>query len=426
MYHIAVIGGNGFLGRSIIHRLSTHENLRIFSLDNRTHKVALNTKGYKAIVQQYVMDVSSESAITAWLMGHPVDAIIFAAGFESPTSGLGYTYKEETKALLALENTLAAMELMNLEAEESRPYFLYISSWSVYGSQKKIATEEAKEFPGNYNGMLKLVAEDLVKRCCTKQGSPFCIVRPSEVYGRREAKELQDPKFWRGYLSYYVDQAVRRFETIEIFSPKTKVDLIHINYFTKVISEILQQGLTGTYNICSGKTISVEHLVDEILYSYDQISGSDYLPLIKHKDKPAIEDMNLSADKAVIPYDFEKYQLGTFLQDYLKIRKLEVAKGLAIESLLSEPVILDPSADGAKEAFVARQVQRKISYGRIKKIAGDEFFKLGNVGNIVRRTEELDKLEFNSSLSLESQGNNDKLDLLNEEPVIKKRKKKKK
>lgn len=425
MYQIAVIGGNGFLGRAIIHRLSSHQNLRIFSLDKRTHSVPINTGGYKAIVQQVVMDVSNDTVISAWLMAHPVDAIIFAAGFENPTDGLGYTFKEDTKALLALENTLSAINGMNLEPEEPKPFFLYISSWSVYGPQKRIATENTKQFAGNYSGMLRMTAEDLVNRCCTKAGSPYCIVRPSEVYGRKHPKELADGKYWSGYLNYYLDKILRREELIEVFSPETEIDLVHINYFTKVISNILQDGLTGSYNICSGKRIKIRDLIDELLYAYDKQSESSYLPNIKEKSKPKIENMNLSTDKVskILPYDFEKYNLDQFITDYIKIRRLEIAKRMALESAISEPVILDPTADGAKEKFNERQLQRKINYDSIKKVAGEEFFKLG-VGNIVRRTQELEKLpQPNKDISIST---TNKLDLLLEEPASKPKKPRKK
>lgn len=427
LYQIAVIGGNGFLGRSIIHRLSTYENLRIFSIDKRVHGIPINTQNYKAIVQQIVMDVSNENAINAWLMAHPVDAIIFVAGFENPTDGLGFTYREDTKALLALENTLVAMNDMNLESNEERPYFLYVSSWSVYGPQRKIAIESTKEYPGNYSGMLRLTGEDLVKRCCTKLGSKWCIVRPTEVYGRKNYKELANGNYWPGYVNYYIDKVIKRDASIEIFSPNTEVDVIHINYFTKVISKILQEGVTGIYNICSGKTIKIQDLVHKIL-EIDNEKG--YLPEIKYKDTPKIENMKISSSRIeeLLPYDSQKYNLSEFLESYLKVRRLEISKHLAIESIISEPVILDPTTLTAKEKYLERQIKRKSVYGKIKQIAGDQFFNLG-VGNIVRRYSELEKLnlpDLNADVLTIENVSKSKLDLLTDDDGINLKKKRKK
>jgi len=390
---IAIVGGNGFLGRGVIHRLSSYKNLRIFSLDKKTHNLSINTKGYKAIVQQINMDVANETAINSFLMTHPVDVILFMAGYENPTDGLGYTYREDTRALLALENTLVAINNMNLESEEQKPYFMYISSWSVYGPSKKPALESAKEYPGNYTGMLRITGEDLVKRICNKYDAPCCIVRPTEVYGKKHHMELAEVKFWPGYLSYYTDKVVKREKEITVFSPETEVDLVNINHFTKVVVDLLERGAVGTYNIASGSKTKIKDLVSKIIDGY----GGDFKPSLIYKDSPNIEDMNIDSSKtlSLIPYDTVNYNLDNFIRDNLKIRKYEISKQMAIESVMAEPVILDPSPFEAPASYRQRQVVRKINYANIKQIAGDEFFKLG-VGNVVRRAKELETLEITS------------------------------
>lgn len=390
-FQVAVIGGNGFLGRAIIHRLSGYKNLRIFSIDKRTHGVSIDTSKSKAIIQQITMDVGNEGAIQGWLAGHPVDAIIFAAGVEDITEGLGYTFKDETKALLGLENTLTAINEMNLEAEEPRPYFMYLSSWSVYGPNKLPASEGTREFPGNYAGMLKLAAEDLVKRLSSRAGAEYCIVRPTEIYGRRHYRELSNRKYWTGYLAYYVDKVVRREESLDVFSPDTLVDLVSINYFTKIIVTLLEQGATGVYNISSGSTISIKDLVSRILSKYADLS---YTPTVVYKKHPKIEHMRVASDKtwSLVPYDASKYDLEKFLEDYIKVRRLEIAKAMAVESALKEKVTYDSASLEAAKALKERQLTRKVVYERIKSVAGEQFFKLG-VGNIAKRYDKLKELE---------------------------------
>lgn len=390
-FQVAVIGGNGFLGRAIIHRLSGYKNLRIFSIDKRTHGVSIDTSKSKAIIQQITMDVGNEGAIQGWLAGHPVDAIIFAAGVEDITDGLGYTFKDETKALLGLENTLTAINEMNLEPAEPRPYFMYLSSWAVYGPNKLPSSEKTREFPGNYAGMLKLAAEDLVKRLCSRVGAEYCIVRPTEVYGRRHYRELSNRKYWTGYLAYYVDKVVRREEPLEVFSPETLVDLVNINYFTKVIATLLEQGSTGTYNISSGSTISIKDLVFRVI---DKYADPSYVPTVNYKKHPKIESMRVVSDKSwdLVPYSSDKYDLDKFLDDYIKVRRLEVAKAMAVESALKEKVTYDSASLEAAKALKERQLTRKVVYERIKSVAGEQFFKLG-VGNIAKRYEKLQELE---------------------------------
>lgn len=385
---IAVIGGNGFLGRAIIHRLSSYENLRIFSIDKREHGVSIDTSKSKAIIQQITMDVGNEGAISSWLATYPVDVIVFCAGYEHPTDGLSASAVEDTKALMALHRTLAGLPSMELDPSEDRPYFLFVSSWSVYGPQKKkLIDEGAKEFPANHSGMNKLLCEDLVKRMCTKFGSPFCILRPTEVYGRRHFKELSNRRFWPGYLAYFVDKVVKREKEIEIFSPNALIDLVPVNYFTKVVVEFIKDKKEGIYNISSGNPIRLEDLFNKIVDSHP---AEELQIQIKKSKRLKIEDMKLSNSKVtdLVPYNKEKYDLGKFLKAYLPVRQYEIGKQMAIEQALKEPVTLDIAALQAKSEFEKRKKKRALGYKKIKEVAGPQFFKL-RVGRIQERSQEL-------------------------------------
>lgn len=412
---IAVIGGNGFLGRAIIHRLSGYPNLRIFSIDKRTHGVHIDTSKSKAIIEQIQMDIGNEGAIRGWLMTHPVDVVIFLAGFENPTDGLSVTFVQDTKALYGLTQAIMAIQDMHLEDYEERPYFMYVSSWSVYGPSKGIQKEDSKEFPANYTGMSRLMAEDLVKRVCTKAKAPYCILRPSEIYGKRNNKELRDRRYWPGYLNYYLDKIVRREEVINIFSPDTKIDLVNINHFTKVVRNFIENKVEGIYNISSGNTIKIKELVETLIGYYE---NNDNCPSkLEYRKDLKIEHMNLCNKKVedLVPYDHDKYILEDFIKDYIKVRRYEIAKDMAIEDALSEPILIDMASLQAKESFEARKVRRKLAYGKIKEIAGEEFFKI-KVGRIKERYEKLIDLEVTPELlekaKKEQNSNNNRLKML--------------
>lgn len=387
--HIVVIGGNGFLGRSIIFRLSSYSNLRIYSLDKREHNVTIDTTKSKAVIQQVVIDISNEGVISAWLAAHPVDVIIYAAGYENPTDGLGLSSVEDTKALLGLNRTLASLHHIDLSPEEDRPYFLYISSWSVYGPQhkKKAATETSKEFPANHAGMNKLLGEDLVKRFCTKNNVPFCILRPTEIYGKHHNNELSNKVFWQGYLAYYVDKVIKN-DSIEILGYNTEIDLVPINYFSKVVVECIKNKIEGIYNISSGNLIKVKDLVELIVSCYP--SSNNRSIELKKSDKLLLEDMRVDSSKIqeIIPYNYKKYNLQDFIKAYIPLRQYEIGKNMAIEQALKEPVTLDMAAINAKESYNKRKNSRALEYKKIKKISGHQYFKI-NVGKIQDRSKEI-------------------------------------
>lgn len=396
---IAVIGGNGFIGRALIHRLSGYDNLRIFSIDKGDLSIYIDTSKSRAIIEQIFVDLSKTDTMSSFLFNHPVDVIVYAAGHEQPTDGLTDCVESLIDTSKVLNSTLKGLSNTNIdEQNEEMPYFLYLSSWSVYGPQDKYPISEgAKEYPGNYGGMIKLLEEDLVRRYCTKAKAPYCIVRPTEVYGRYNPKELSTRR-WPGYVTNYVNQIARKIETIEVPSPDTKLDLININYLTKILVELIKGKKEGVYNVASGKTVTMMELVYKIADAY----GDGFKGSILPSKSLEIEDMYLDASKIydLVPYDHNKYDLDSFIKSYLPIRRFEIAKQMAIEEAMKEPVLLDATSFGAMKAYERRKSNRRISYRKIKDIAGQKFFEI-KVGNIQARSENLlgdeytkDKLEY--------------------------------
>lgn len=385
-YQIAVIGGNGFIGRALISRLSVYPNLRIFSIDKRHNNVWLDLSKSKAIIQQIHMDVSAPGSIQTWLSGGHVDVIVYAAGYESPPIGVWDSSLSEIESIEGLNYALRGLSKLDLDKSEERPYFMYLSSWTVYGGeQKQEYLETDKEFPSNHVGMSKLLGEDLVKRLCTKYNCPWSIVRPTEVFGKRHNNELGKKSYWAGYLPYLVDSVLCKNKEIKVWNSNYSLDLIHVNYVSKVLLHFIQNKIEGIYNIASGSNISLQSILNSIIQISDTQEEVKLLPA-----NLDIDPMCISSNKvhALVPYEKEKYTLDSFLKSYIPVRRYELAKNLAIEDIFLEPLTLDTTTIGAKEAYEARKERRKLAYSKIKEIAGPEFFKL-NIGTIQERSAKL-------------------------------------
>jgi len=385
-YQIAIIGGNGFIGRALISRLSIYPNLRIFSIDKRHNNVWLDISKSKAIVQQIHMDVSAPGSIQTWLSGSHVDVVIYAAGYENPPIGVWESSLLEIESIEGLNYALRGLSKLDLNKSEERPYFMYLSSWTVYGDGNNPHLESDREFPSNHVGISKLLGEDLVKRLCTKYGCPWCIVRPTEVFGKRHNNELGKKSYWAGYLPYVVDSVLCKNQEIKIWNNNYNVDLVHINYVSKVLLHLIENKTEGIYNISSGMAINLSNLLGTILDVY----GNKELDTRFTPSNLNIDKMNICPTKVqeLIPYDRNKYSLISFLRSYIPVRRYELAKNLAVEDIFLEPLTLDTTTLQAKEAFEARKERRRLSYSKIKEIAGPEFFKL-NIGAIQTRAKEL-------------------------------------
>lgn len=384
--HIAVIGGNGFIGRNLIYSLADQSNLRIWSLDYQQHEIPLKPRGSKAIVEQVILDASTPS-VTTWLAARPVDIVVYAAGHEAPTDGLGDT-QVDVSSLQALVRTVNAFNSIPCYHEDDRrPYFIYLSSWTVYGeNQIAVSSEEDELVPANYVGMGKMYCEDIVRRVMSKLEVPWCILRPTEVYGRKHHKELRSPRFWPGYLHYYLDKIIRRQEVIELFSPDTKIDLIHVNYLCQAIVDCMIHKRTGIHNVASGHSITMRELVDRIQQSYGEVKST-----FEDSDRLLIEDMTITTGEIgdSIPYNHTKYSMHKFLDQYIPIRRLEIAEDMTIESIVAEPKLLDTTAPASMDYFKKRQEKRALDYQEIREVAGPEQFKYIRYGRFQDRAREL-------------------------------------
>ena len=119
--------------------------------------------------------------------------------------------------------------------------FIFVSSTSVYGVQKKgeKLTEKSECKPLNNYGRSKLECEQILK----SSGLKYTILRPSTVYG---------PGFKEGFAA--VLKAIQD-EKMPVFgSGNNKIPMLHINDFISLLLLIKgdQRALYETFNIDSG------------------------------------------------------------------------------------------------------------------------------------------------------------------------------
>jgi nucleoside-diphosphate-sugar epimerase len=385
---IAVIGGNGFIGRHFIYRFLNKENITIYSLDKNISSNFIHIpETAKFNLNQISMDVTAVDTVNNFLISSNIDVVVYCAGAYSPTVGISDNHLNEINALKSLTHTLSGLVRVRTPSIQRKPYFLYLSSSSVYeNSSSQICKESEKLKPNHYSGCLALAAEDLVKHYCETNENDYSILRLPEVFGRKsdtDINEINKGK-WIGFLPLYVDLTVRMEKEVELYSADTPYDFVHVNYVTKFMSDSINKRRTGTYNLAGDQIFTLREISQKIKNILPE-SETNFKYTKRLKIKPKL--LNADIAHSLVPYE-GNYNLDSFLTDYIKVRRYEVANQMAIAQILSEDYIIDPTAYGAKEAFRKRKEKRLLETKKIMDVAGAEFSKI-DYGTFQDRTKRL-------------------------------------
>jgi nucleoside-diphosphate-sugar epimerase len=228
---VVVIGKNGFVGRSIINRLTKVQTTII--------KVGRDD-----------IDLASENA-TEFLSSiiEDGDVVIFAAG-EVPVRSV----KQLNRNLTGLENFVESIGSKNLSQ------LIYISSDAVYIDSSQALTEDSIRGPLNLHGLMHLTREVILQNSI--HVNQLCIVRPTLIYG------LEDPHNGYGPCSFY--RLAKKCNDIVLFgNGEEERDFIHIIDVAEIVVSIIMKRFTGELNLATGKVYSFY----EIAYFISELFG---------------------------------------------------------------------------------------------------------------------------------------------------------
>ncbi len=191
-------------------------------------------------------------------------------------------------------NVGGTVNILQLAKEKGCKAVIYISSY-VYGLPKRLPINEQHSInPHNDYAKSKLAAEAICKNYNFRD---LVILRPFNIYGPNQTNDLLIPKI------------LRQIPNIKLFgSPDERRDFVYIDDFIKLISKIIKNTISGTYNVGSGRSNSVDEIIG-ILKEFTPLS-------VEYENKPStIKDCY--ADITNIQRIFS-WQPKTSLRDGLK------------------------------------------------------------------------------------------------------------
>lgn len=282
-----VTGGAGFIGSNLSEELLKQE-YKVVIVDN------LSTGSKKNIPSKakfFEIDITQKNKLEEVFKKNKPEAVFHLAAQASVQRSI------EDPVLDVKTNVIGTINLLDLAKKYEAKHFIFSSTGgAIYGDDAPRPTPETAEAnPLTPYGIDKLHAERFINFFSKNAPYKSNILRYANVYGPR-----QNPKGEAGVIAIFADKMLDN-EPIEIYGDGEQTrDFIFVKDVVMANLAALSSEQRGTYNIGSGKEVSINEITEKL----KQIIGSK--SEITHG--PAkVEQKNscLSIERARLDLDFE-------------------------------------------------------------------------------------------------------------------------
>ncbi|MEM0479431.1 MAG: NAD-dependent epimerase/dehydratase family protein [Pyrobaculum sp.] len=235
---VVVTGGAGFVG-SHVSVLLWERGFDVVAVDNLERASGVKRLGDVPLI---TLDVRRCELPRA-------DVYIHAAAYISVEESWSRPYDY-------VVNDTAATGCVAKLAWERGAHLVYISSAAVYGEPKYLPIdEEHPKEPTSPYGLSKLWGEQIAS-LYARLGLKLTILRLFNVYGPGQSGP------YAGVISKFIERAKKR-EPLIIYGDGSQTrDFIHVADVAELVAVVIEKKALGSYNVGSGKSISIRELAD--------------------------------------------------------------------------------------------------------------------------------------------------------------------
>ncbi len=242
---VLVLGGNGFLGSHIVEELllSGHE-VSIFD------RVASKSVLLNANIHYYLGDFSDSVLISEALEN--VDCVIHSISTTVPSTS------NRNPTLDIQQNLITTVNLLECMTRAKIKKIIYLSSGgTVYGTPKQLpVTEQHSLHPICSYGVVKVAIENYIGMFKELYGLKPIILRPSNPYGTRQGHAGV-----QGALSTFLFNTIAK-KPITIWGDgEIQRGYIYVKDMAVLCRLAVESDAEGTFNVCSGKSHSLNQLL---------------------------------------------------------------------------------------------------------------------------------------------------------------------
>jgi len=260
---VLITGVAGFIGFHLAEHLSKKKKFSVLGIDslNKYYSIKLKKKRL-ALLSQFPnfefkkINIAKSKRLESEILKFAPDIIFHLAG----QPGVLYSFKNPRSYIV--NNTEATVRLINIAKRVQIKKFIFASSSSVYGDQKKYPiTENAKPNPKNLYALTKFECEKKIAKILKGTSTAYLIFRFFTVYGPYGRPDMFIHKFLN---------KLKKNQKIELYnSGKNYRDFTYIEDVIKVLVKSITKKIDKTVlNICRSHPIKTENLVNKILKLY--------------------------------------------------------------------------------------------------------------------------------------------------------------
>ena len=273
--NILVTGGAGFIGRYLVEYLCDNNQVTIYDdLSNSDiEKISFLISRGVRFIKGDVLDFEKllESSKN-------FDVIIHLAA-KSDVAESVINPKETINV-----NLNGTINVLKCCVQNKIRKIIFASSASVYGDSSDIISEKSATIPLSPYGKSKLDAEIQIRKFADEFGFDAIILRLFNVYGKGQNDQ------YAGVISKFLKNISENKPLIIYGDGKQTRDFVSVYDVIRAIECAISSENSGTYNIASGKSISINELAEII------VSSSGKKLDIIHKEEKRGEIKNSAAD----------------------------------------------------------------------------------------------------------------------------------
>ncbi len=263
--NIIVTGSSGFIGFHLANFLS--KTNKVLGIDNHNNYYSKYIKKKRLLILKKNknfffknINLKSYNKLNQIFKKFNPDIIFHLAG--QP----GVLYSLKNPKTYKINNTLVTKNLCKISKQYKLKKFIFASSSSVYGDQKKFPIKENfKVNPKNPYAKTKLESEKIVINSFKKEKTQFIIFRFFTVYGPYGRPDM---------FIHKLLNAIKKNKKIKLYNNgKNYRDFTYISDVVKILNLAYKKNLSGqTLNICRSNPVITNEIVKYILKKYKKNS----------------------------------------------------------------------------------------------------------------------------------------------------------